>query len=425
MDLTIDYAIQQDKQDPLRQFRNRFHIPMRNGKEQIYFLGNSLGLQPISTQSHISKVLEQWAMYGVEGFFESDTPWYSMHERLAGPMSKIVGALPSEVVVMNHLTVNLHLLFASFYRPAGSRYKILCEAKAFPSDQYMLESLCRYLNLDPAKTLLEIEPAQDEHNLTTSAITAAIEKHADELALVFLGGVNYYSGEVLDMAAITRVAKKSGIMVGFDLAHAAGNIPLELHSWDIDFAAWCNYKYLNAGPGAVAAAFIHERYHTDQNLNRLAGWWGYEKSTRFKMQKGFVPVPTAEGWAVSTPPILQYAALEASLELFQEAGFENIYAKGNSMSTYLLQLLNELNSRITNSPIEILTPQEPDRHGCQVSMLMRERGRQAFEALSENEIFADWREPNVIRIAPVPLYNRYEEIWLFVQVMEQVLQQDN
>jgi kynureninase len=425
MDLTVDYAIQQDNQDPLQHFRNRFRIPMRNGKEQIYFLGNSLGLQPVSTQSHISKVLEQWATYGVEGFFEGDSPWYSMHERLAAPMAKIVGALSREIVVMNQLTVNLHLLLASFYHPTSSRYKILCEAKAFPSDQYMLESLCRYLKLDPQEVLVEIEPTVGEHTLSTLSITGAIEKYSDELALVFLGGVNYYSGEVLDMKEITRAAKKAGIMVGFDLAHAAGNVPLELHSWDVDFAAWCNYKYLNAGPGAVAAAFIHERYHSDQSLHRLAGWWGYEKSTRFKMQKGFVPVQTAEGWAVSTPPILQFAALEASLAVFEEAGFENVYAKGVTMSNYLLELLNDLNLRLTNSPIEILTPLEPGRHGCQVSMLMREHGPEVFEALSKNEIFADWREPNVIRIAPVPLYNRYQEIWRFVQAMDRVLAQNN
>ena len=398
---------------------------MRDGVEQIYFLGNSLGLQPVATATYINKVLEQWAAYGVEGFFEGEAPWYSMHDRLAASLAPIVGSLESEVVVMNQLTVNLHLLMASFYRPTASRFKILCEAKAFPSDQYMLESLCRYLKLDPDQVLIELAPRQGEYTLTTDAITDAIQLYSNELALVFFGGVNYYTGEVLDMKEITRVAKKSNIMVGFDLAHAAGNIPLELHSWNVDFAAWCNYKYLNAGPGAVASAYIHERFHKDQNLHRLAGWWGFEKLARFKMQKGFIPVQTAEGWAVSTPSIILFSALESSLELFQEAGFGNLIAKATSLSNYLLDLLNDLNKRLDNSSIEILTPLEPQRHGCQVSMLMREHGREVFEALSRQGIFADWREPDVIRIAPVPLYNRFEEIWRFVQVMEQVLQKGN
>jgi len=425
MDLTIDYALEQDAKDPLKNFRSRFRIPMRDGAEQIYLLGNSLGLQPVATASHINKVLEQWATFGVEGFFEGEAPWYSMHERLATYIAPIVGALESEIVVMNQLTVNLHLLMASFYRPTASRFKILCEAKAFPSDQYMLESLCRYLKLDPDQVLIEIAPRPGEHTLTTDAITDAIEHYSDELALVFFGGVNYYTGEVLDMKEITRVAKNENIMVGFDLAHAAGNIPLDLHSWNVDFAAWCNYKYLNAGPGAVASAYIHERFHKDQDLYRLAGWWGFEKSTRFKMQKGFIPVQTAEGWAVSTPPIILFAALEASLELFQEAGFDNLNTKSASLSNYLLDLLKHLNERLNKSSIEILTPLEHQRHGCQVSLLMRERGREVFEALTKQGIFADWREPDVIRIAPVPFYNRHDEIWRFVQVMEQVLQKGN
>jgi len=425
MDYSLDYAKSLDDADALKKFRSRFRIPERDGRQQIYFLGNSLGLQPVSTASYINRVLDEWAKFGVEGFFEGDEPWMSMHDRIANPMANIVGALPAEIVVMNSLTVNLHLLMASFYQPTAKRFKILCEAKAFPSDQYMLESLCRYLRMDPNDVLIEVHPAAGQTTISNRQITDAITHHANELALVFIGGVNYYTGQLFDLKEITRVAREHDVKVGFDLAHAAGNVPLQLHEWDTDFACWCNYKYLNAGPGAVAAAFIHERYHCDSNINRLAGWWGYDKATRFKMQKGFVAVPTAEGWSVSTPPILLFAALQASLDIFEEAGFDAILKKGADMSGYLLALLENLNERLPGSQIEILTPYAATEHGCQISMLMHRQGRQVFEALSAKGIFADWREPNVIRVAPVPLYNSFVEIHQFVGVMQDVLRQAN
>lgn len=419
---SLEYARSLDGQDALSPFRKQFRIPMRDGKEQIYFLGNSLGLQPLNTEWKIREVLEAWADHGVEAFFTGSQPWMSLHDQLANPMADIVGALPSEISVMNQLTINLHLLMASFYRPTQKKYKILCEAKAFPSDQYMLESLCRYLGRNPDDALIEVKPQEGEFLLKTPDILQAIEKHKDELALVFLGGVNYYTGQVLDMQAITHAAKAADIMVGFDLAHAAGNIPLQLHDWNVDFAAWCNYKYLNAGPGAVASAFIHERYHSDKSLNRLAGWWGYDKASRFKMEKGFIPETGAVGWQVSTPPILLYAALQASLDIFVEAGIEALIKKGRSLSAYLLELLKSIQEKQKQAPFQILTPSESSAHGCQVSMLFPVNGKKIFDALTANGVFADWREPDVIRVAPVPLYNTFEEVWQFAHILEQSAQ---
>jgi kynureninase len=411
------YALQMDQQDPLKSFRKLFRIPSEEGKEKIYFLGNSLGLQPIATKERINKILDDWSQLGVEGFFEGSAPWMNIHDELANGLSPIVGAKPSEIVVMNSLTVNLHLMMVSFYKPSGKRRKIICEKKAFPSDQYMLETFLKYHGLDPEEIIIEVGPAENEDTIRHEEILNAIDQHKDELALVFWGGVNYYTGQVFDIASITEAAHNAGAVAGFDLAHGAGNIALKLHDWNVDFACWCNYKYLNGGPGAVGASFIHERYHTDKNIQRFGGWWGHDKSSRFKMEKGFIPIESAEGWQQSTPPILLYASLAASLEIYNQAGFENCLVKASLMSSYLHQELKSLGSQI-----QILTPSNENEHGCQVSMLMKEKGREVYKALTDKGIFADWREPNVIRVAPVPLYNTFEEIHEFVSVMKQTLQ---
>jgi len=409
------FAQQLDVQDELKSFRDRFIIPVIDGKQQIYFLGNSLGLQPESTENALKEILYQWATYGVEGFFMGSNPWLQYHDQMIEPLAAIVGAKPSEVVVMNQLTVNLHLMMVSFYRPVGKRKKIICEAKAFPSDQYMFESHLKHYGFNPDETLIEVSPRNGEHTIRTEDVLAAIDQHKDELALVFWGGLNYYSGQVFDMKAITEAAQNVGAKVGFDLAHAAGNIPLELHDWNADFACWCSYKYLNSGPGGVGGVYIHERYHRDPSITRYAGWWGYEKETRFRMEKGFKPVQSAEGWQLSTPSLLLYASHKASLEIFEEAGMERLHAKRKLLNKYLWFILDDVNDRSSKKIMEFITPRNEDERGCQVSMLMLEKGRAIYDGLMKAGIIVDWREPNVIRLAPVPMYNSFEEVWKFGQ----------
>lgn len=416
MDFSIDYALTLDRKDPLAKFRQAFLIPSREGVEQIYFLGNSLGLQPKRTRQHLDAVLNQWSSLGVEAFFMGDEPWLNFHDQLIEPLASIVGAQPGELVVMNQLTVNLHLMMVSFYQPVGKRNKIICEAKAFPSDQYMFESHIKSRGLHPDEVLIEVHPRPGEDVIDEADIRAAIEAAGDELALVLWGGVNYYTGQVFDIAQITKWAHAAGAKAGFDLAHAAGNIPLQLHQWQVDFACWCSYKYLNAGPGAIAGAFVHEKYRNDASLNRFAGWWGYEKATRFKMQQGFKPEQGAAGWQLSTPSPLLYAAHKASLSIFAEVGFDACCKKAELLADYLRSLLDELLSKQPRK-FRILTPAKKAQRGCQVSLLFEQNGRQYFDKLTDAGIFADWREPNVIRIAPVPLYNRFEEIWRFVEVL--------
>ena len=416
MNSELLYARSLDAADSLAGFREQFIIPQEHGQPQVYFLGNSLGLQPKSTGPYIQKVLGQWAKYGVESFFMGEDPWLNYHDHLVNPLAKIVGAHPAEVVVMNQLTVNLHLLMVSFYRPAGKRVKILCEAKAFPSDQYMLETHIKALGYDPEEVLIEVSPRAGEVTIHQEDILAAIQQTGEELALILWGGVNYYTGQLFDMEAITRAGHAVGAKVGFDLAHAAGNIELQLHAWNVDFACWCTYKYLNGGPGAIGAAFIHERYHQDKSLHRFAGWWGYEKNTRFKMEKGFVPIETAEGWQLSTPSPILYASLRASLEIFDAAGFDSCLQKAKQMAAYLHFLLEQI-SEANPGKFHILTPAAATARGCQVSLLVKQGGRELFDELSRKGFFVDWREPDVIRLAPVPLYNRYEEIWRFAQVL--------
>ncbi|HUR11391.1 MAG TPA: kynureninase [Flavitalea sp.] len=413
----IDFAQDLDRNDTLQRYRSEFILPEEKGMKSIYFLGNSLGLQPKKTTAEIDKVLRQWSDYGVEGFFKGDAPWLNYHDKLTGPLSKIVGALPSEVVVMNQLTVNLHLMLTSFYKPDGKRNKIICEAKAFPSDQYMLETHVMSRGMKPADVIIEVLPRPGSVEICEEDILQKINEHADETALVFWGGVNYYTGQLFDMKAITKAAHDAGATAGFDLAHAVGNVPLHLHDWDVDFACWCSYKYLNSGPGAVGGVFIHEKFHTARTMNRLAGWWGYRKSDRFKMAQGFIPIDTAEGWHLSTPSMILYATHFAALTIFEEAGMNPILEKGKSLNDYFHFLLNRINEKFSTPPFRILTPAASK--GNQVSLLINKNGKQLFEKLCQKGVMGDWREPDVIRLAPVPLYNKFEEVYNCCKIIEQ------
>lgn len=418
---TLSFAKQLDKEDLLSQFRQQFIIPAHSGKQQIYFLGNSLGLQPVRTKARLQEVLNTWAQYGVEGFFMGEQPWLEYHDTLTAPLATIVGALPQEVVVMNQLTVNLHLLMISFYRPQGKRNKIICEAKAFPSDQYMFETHVKHYGFNPGDVIIEVGPREGEHTIRTEDILQTIEQHKDELALVLWGGINYYTGQLFDMPAITKAAQAAGAKVGFDLAHAAGNVPVQLHDWNVDFACWCSYKYLNSGPGAIGGVYIHERYHQDVSIQRFAGWWGYDKATRFLMQKGFVPIASAEGWQLSTPSPLLYAAHKAALEIVQEAGWDNLQQKRKKLNSWLWFLLEELGTATNGSVIEFITPRQEAERGCQVSMHMLRDGKKIFDELAQAGVMVDWREPNVIRLAPVPLYNTFEEVWQFADILKKLI----
>ncbi len=417
---TLKFAKAQDKKDPLKKFRAKFLFPKHKGKDVIYFTGNSLGLQPKATEKYIKQELNDWAKFGVEGHFKAKNPWFSYHEILAEPLSKIVGAKPSEVVAMNQLTSNIHFLFVSFYRPTKERYKIICEAKAFPSDQYAIESQVKFHGLNPSDAIIEVVPRKGEHTIRHEDILSAIEKNKNDLALVFIGGVNYYSGQVFDMKSITEAGHKAGAMVGFDLAHAVGNIKISLHDWKTDFACWCSYKYLNSFAGSVGGVFIHEKHH-DKDLLMFAGWWGYNKERRFKMEKGFVPIPTAEAWQVSNAPILSMAAHKASLDIFMEAGMDKLISKSEKLTGYLEFILREINSQIKNSTLEIITPKE---RGCQLSVIAHGMGKSLHDKLTASGVIADWREPNpkkngagVIRVAPVPLYNTFEDVFRFGEIL--------
>lgn len=412
---TLEYANQLDAQDGLKHFRDSFYIPMAGGKETVYFTGNSLGLQPKSTQDYVLNELEDWASFGVEGHFHARNPWMPYHEIFPQQLSKIVGCLPNEVVVMNQLTVNLHLLLVSFYQPTKTKYKIICEAKAFPSDQYALESQVKFHGFDYDDAVVEVAPREGEHTIRTEDILAAIEQHKDSLALVMFGGVNYYTGQVFDMKTITGAAHKAGVYCGFDLAHAAGNVELYLHEWEVDFACWCSYKYLNSGPGGVSGVYIHEKHATNTDLKRFAGWWGYEKETRFKMDRGFKAIPTAEGWQLSNAPILSMAAHKASLDIFEEAGMDKLHNKRKLLNAYLWFVVDEVNKQ--KRVFEIITLRNESEHGCQVSLLTNNNGKQIFDELTGQGVIADWREPNVIRIAPVPLYNSFEDVWRFGNIV--------
>jgi kynureninase len=418
---TLVFAQQMDEADSLHEFKSYFYIPQHEGKDCIYFTGNSLGLQPRITAQYVQQELDDWAKLGVEGHFQAKHPWMPYHEIFPQQLSKIVGCKEEEVVVMNQLTVNLHLLLVSFYRPSQQRYKIICEAKAFPSDQYAFETQARYHGFDPANAVVEVAPREGEHTLRTADIIDTINQHGDTVAVVLFGGINYYTGQFFDLEAISKAAHAVGAYAGFDLAHAAGNVELHLHDWDIDFACWCSYKYLNSGPGGVAGVYIHEKHIANKELPRFAGWWGYKKDTRFKMEKGFEPIPTAEGWQLSNAPILSMAAHKAALDIFEEAGMEKLHTKRKQLAGYLHYLLAEINRRHAEKVIEVITPADENERGCQVSMLMLKRGKEIFDGLMKQGVIADWREPNVIRVAPVPLYNTFEEVWRFGALVDQLI----
>lgn len=418
---TLSFAQSLDAADPLKEFRDRFFIPQHEGKDAVYFTGNSLGLQPGTTAAYVQQELEDWARMGVEGHFHAKHPWMPYHELFPRQLSAIVGCKETEVVVMNSLTVNLHLLMASFYRPTKERFRIICEAGAFPSDQYAFESQAIHHGFDPATAVVEVAPGEGEHTLRTEDIIAVIQEHGQSVAVVLFGGVNYYTGQFFDIKAITEAAHAAGAYAGFDLAHAAGNVALQLHDWNVDFACWCSYKYLNSGPGGVAGAFIHEQHASDAAFPRLAGWWGYQKDTRFQMQKGFRAIPTAEGWQLSNAPVLSMAAHKASLDIFEEAGMQQLQAKQKQLSAFLFFIIDDCNKKMNEPFIEIITPRNAKERGCQVSMLMLQKGKEIFNALMEKGVIADWREPNVIRVAPVPLYNSFEDIYRFGEIISSVL----
>lgn len=419
----IDFARQLDEQDPLRNFRDKFYFPTFHEKTVRYFTGNSLGLQPKSVASYIQQELEDWQKFGVEGHFLAKRPWFAYHENLTEKVAKIVGAKPIEVVVTHSLTTNLHLLMVSFYRPQGKRTKILCEAKAFPSDQYALESQVKFHGLNLADHLVEVGPREGEQLIREEDILSKIEEVGEELALVMIGGVNYYTGQLFDMAEITKAGHSVGAVVGFDLAHAAGNINLKLHEWGVDFAAWCGYKYLNSSPGGVSGMFVHERHSNKPELPRFAGWWGYDKSTRFMMEPGFKPMQGAEGWQLSNAPVLGMAAHLASVEIFDEAGMDRIGEKRDLMTAFLEFVIDEISERNKDRvSFELITPRDKTKRGAQLSIMAKGQGKALFDALSAEGVLADWREPNVIRIAPAPLYNSFEDCYWFGQLLEKAIQ---
>ncbi|MGZ3921539.1 MAG: kynureninase [Bacteroidia bacterium] len=415
---SLDFARELDAKDNLKSYRQKFYFPQHEGKDAVYFTGNSLGLQPKTTSSYIQQELDDWAKYGVEGHFLAKNPWMPYHEFLTEKMAKLVGALPKETVMMNQLTVNLHLLMVSFYRPTKQRYKILCEAKAFPSDQYALQSQVKFHGFDPDDAIIEIHPREGEYVINEEDIYASIEKNKDSLALVMIGGVNFFSGQVFDMKSITAAGQKAGAIVGWDLAHAAGNLKLQLHDWNVDFAAWCSYKYLNSGPGSVAGAFVHEKHLSNVDLPLFAGWWGHDKQTRFLMDKTFIPMQTAERWQISNAPIFSMAACRASLDIFDEVGMESLTEKSRNLTAYLEFVINEINKE-KNNCLTIITPKS--NRGCQLSIVANGYGKPLYNKLIESGVIPDWREPNVIRCAPVPLYNSFEDIHRFSQILKGLL----
>lgn len=423
------FAGEMDTADPLKGSRDKFFVPRRpDGTEAIYFTGNSLGLQPRTTREYVEQELDDWERLAVDGHLKAKTPWLPYHEYLTEQMARVVGSKPLETVVMNSLTVNLHLMLVTFYRPGGSRRKIVIERGAFPSDQYAVESHIAFhqpksqtgsaeSGKDVSDWLIELSPRDGETTLRTEDIIETIERNGSEIALVMLGGVNYYTGQAFDMKAITAAAHRAGARVGFDLAHAAGNLETQLHDWDVDFAVWCSYKYLNAGPGGVAGAFVHERHAKSYDLPRFAGWWGHDKDTRFLMGPQFEAIPGAEGWQISNPPILQMAALRASLEIFDNVGMRALREKSEKLTGYLEFLLRSIDS----DRISIITPSDPGQRGCQLSIRVKDADKALFEAISSRGVFADWREPDVIRVAPVPLYNSFTDAFRFAEILKKCL----
>lgn len=407
-----DCALAMTTRDPLADYRNLFHIPQTpDGADCVYLSGHSLGLQPKTARGYVERELEDWAKLGVEGHFHAQNPWVPYHEMLAAPTARLVGALPEEVVVMNSLTVNLHLMLVSFYRPTGARHKIVVESNAFPSDQYAVQSQIRYHGYDPASSLVAIAPRPCETTIRTEDIEKLLAAEGERIALLMLGGVNYYSGQAFECARITEAAHAKGCVVGFDMAHAAGNIPVKLHDWNPDFAVWCNYKYLNGGPGCIAGCFVHERHARNPHLPRFAGWWGNDKDARFRMEPQFQPIAGAEGWQLSNPSILSMAALRASMDIFDEIGMERLRAKSERLTTYLEFLLEQK----PQEGFAIITPRDPAQRGAQLSLRVSKNGRAVCESLAQQGIICDWREPDILRVAPVPLYNSFLDVYAFAE----------
>lgn len=410
----IEFAQSLDNNDPFKEYRNKFHIPAgKEGNELIYFAGNSLGLQPKTVRQYVEQELLDWEKMGVEGHMFARNPWLPYHEFLTDQTAALVGALPEEVVNMNSLTVNLHLMMVSFYRPTPSRNKILIEANAFPSDHYAVQSQIKYHGYDPEESLVEMKPRPGEDIIRTEDILEKIENEGESIALIMFAGVNYYTGQAFEMEKITDAGHKKGCFVGFDLAHAAGNLKLDLHNWDCDFAVWCSYKYLNGGPGAIAGAFVNKRHLLDMTIPKFWGWWGQDKATRFLMDHDFRPIPTVESWQLSNPPILQLAALRASLDIFHEAGMDALREKSELLTGYMEYLVYENN----NGNIEIITPENKTERGCQLSIRAKQNGKFLHKKLNSAGVICDWREPDVIRCAPVPLYNTFMDIWKFIEIL--------
>jgi kynureninase len=415
------FALEMDSKDELRNFRDQYHIPKKEGKDAIYFCGNSLGLQPKEAAGLVENEMNRWRDLGVEGHFKGEWPWTQYHKAVVHAAMDIVGAKEEEIIHMNTLTVNLHLLMASFYKPTKERYLIIMEAGAFPSDQYVVESQVRMHGFDPETSIVEVSPVDGETLISTDQIKELIRKNGDRTALVLFGGIQYFTGQCLDMAEISKVTHETGAFLGLDLAHAVGNVPLKLHEWGVDFAAWCTYKYLNSGPGAIGGVYIHEKYATDPTFPRLAGWYGYNAATRFLMQKKFQATPTAEGWQLSNAPILSFAPLIASHSLFQQAGMDRLRNKSVRLTSYLTYLLDSIPAK--ERVFEIITPRESSARGAQLSLFTDHQGKALFQYLSERGVVCDWRENNltekgvgaagVIRVAPTPMYNTFEEVYQF------------
>ncbi|HSP11355.1 MAG TPA: kynureninase [Salegentibacter sp.] len=415
---TLEFARELDKQDELGGYRNQFIFPQHKGENVIYFTGNSLGLQPRSAKKYVDEIMTDWANLAVEGHFYAEKPWWDYHERFSEKLAKIVGAKPSEVTVMNTLTVNLHLLMVSFYRPSGKRYKIICEEKAFPSDQYMIASQVRFHGFDPSEAIVQIKRREGEHNFRTEDILAKIDEIGEECALVLIGGVNYYTGQVLEMETITKTGHQVGAFVGWDLAHAAGNIELKLSDWNVDFAAWCSYKYMNSGPGNASGCFINEKDHGKKDSPRFEGWWGHNKERRFLMEPEFQPESGAHAWQISNAPVLALAPYLASLEMFDEVGMPALIKKRNKIVAYLEFILHEIDKDVESS-FEVITPSNQEERGTQLSVFLHGEGRELFNYLMENGVITDWREPNVIRLAPAPFYCSFEDMYRFGQILKQ------
>ena len=415
---TKEFAKEMDQNDPLEKYRNSFYFPEhRSGEEAIYLCGNSLGLQPKSAKKHIEAVLDDWRNLGVKGHFEGENPFATYHEGLGEKMARIVGAQKNEVVAMNSLTVNLHFMMVSFYKPTQKRYKILIEKNAFPSDQYAVKSQIEFHGFDVEKGLIEVEPRAGEDLIRTEDIIDLIHKEGEEIALIMIGGLNYYTGQAFEMERIAQAGHEQGCTVGFDLAHGAGNLELHLHDWDVDFAVWCTYKYMNSGPGGIAGCFVHDRHLKRKDLPRFAGWWGHDKATRFLMDDTFVPIQSAEGWQMSNETVLSMAALKASLEIFDEVGMKALIKKSRLLTAYLAYLIDSLDT----DRIQIISPKKPESRGAQLSIRVVNSDRSLFKTISDKGVIADWREPDVIRIAPAPLYNNFSDVFNFVQILKEAL----